>query len=124
MSTRSVIGVVDADGSVKAVYCHFNGYPSHMVSAITGYVSRNGYEDFSVLISRAINEGGMRQMDANAAETYGRKEDPATWSYTRDDIANGCHQEWCYLVGRNCEIVEIYNRDNSKNLVEVYSSSV
>lgn len=29
MGTRSAIGIKLADGSVKAVYCHWDGYPSH-----------------------------------------------------------------------------------------------
>lgn len=29
MSTRSVIGLERPDGSIKCVYCHFDGYPSH-----------------------------------------------------------------------------------------------
>lgn len=29
MSTRSRIAVAQNDGSVKSIYCHFDGYPSH-----------------------------------------------------------------------------------------------
>ena len=29
MSTRSLIGKVQPDGKIKAVYCHFDGYPSY-----------------------------------------------------------------------------------------------
>jgi len=29
MSTRSVIGLERPDGSIKCVYCHFDGYPAH-----------------------------------------------------------------------------------------------
>ena len=29
MSTRSMIGIQNADGTVKAVYCHWDGYPEH-----------------------------------------------------------------------------------------------
>ena len=29
MSTRSMIGKLNEDGSVTAIYCHFDGYPSH-----------------------------------------------------------------------------------------------
>jgi len=30
MSTRSNIGIVNGDGSVKAIYCHFDGYPAYV----------------------------------------------------------------------------------------------
>lgn len=29
MSTRSFIGIEETDGSIKAVYCHWDGYPEH-----------------------------------------------------------------------------------------------
>ena len=29
MATRSTIGVLNTDGSVTAVYCHWDGYPEH-----------------------------------------------------------------------------------------------
>ena len=29
MATRSTIGVLNTDGSVSAVYCHWDGYPEH-----------------------------------------------------------------------------------------------
>ena len=29
MGTRSTIGVLNTDGSVTAVYCHWDGYPEH-----------------------------------------------------------------------------------------------
>ncbi len=29
MSTRSLIGAVQEDGSVKFIYCHWDGYPEH-----------------------------------------------------------------------------------------------
>lgn len=29
MSTRSAIGIMDNDGRIKSVYCHFDGYPEH-----------------------------------------------------------------------------------------------
>ena len=30
MSTRSQIGVMKRDGTVQAIYCHFDGYPGHV----------------------------------------------------------------------------------------------
>ena len=29
MSTRSRIGILNSDGSVKSIYCHWDGYPSN-----------------------------------------------------------------------------------------------
>ena len=40
MSTRSRIGIQDADGSIRSVYCHSDGYLSHV-----GHVLVNFYVD-------------------------------------------------------------------------------
>ena len=31
MGTRSAIGYIRPDGSIRAVYCHWDGYPSHQI---------------------------------------------------------------------------------------------
>jgi hypothetical protein len=41
MSTRSFIGKVQEDGSVRYVYCHHDGYPSHV-----GAILAKHYVDF------------------------------------------------------------------------------
>lgn len=38
MGTRSTIGVVNADGTVTGIYCHWDGYPDH-----NGRILRNHY---------------------------------------------------------------------------------
>jgi len=40
MSTRSNIGIYQADGTVRAIYCHWDGYPSH-----TGKILVENYKD-------------------------------------------------------------------------------
>ena len=40
MSTRSMIGVMEKDGSVKAIYCHFDGYLDGV-----GYTLLNNYDE-------------------------------------------------------------------------------
>lgn len=58
MSTRSIIGVYDNDtNSVKFVYCHFDGYPEHMVPALRRYI------DKEVIMNEIINIGGFRFLD-------------------------------------------------------------
>lgn len=29
MATRSFIGIQDVDGSIRGIYCHYDGYPEH-----------------------------------------------------------------------------------------------
>jgi len=35
MSTRSNIGIRNADGTIKYIYCHFDGYPEHNGKILT-----------------------------------------------------------------------------------------
>jgi len=53
MSTRSNIGIVYGDGSVKAIYCHFDGYPA--------YVGRILLEHYNVVerIEELIDGGDL-----------------------------------------------------------------
>lgn len=42
MATRSMIGIVNEDKTVSAIYCHFDGYPSHNGEILTKhYTSRS-----------------------------------------------------------------------------------
>ena len=60
MSTRSMIAVQDADGVCYAVYCHFDGYVSHMGKMLTTYF--NDDENAADL----VNEGELRSIDISA----------------------------------------------------------
>lgn len=39
MSTRSMIGMQNEDGSVTAIYCHFDGYPEGVGAMLVKYYS-------------------------------------------------------------------------------------
>lgn len=39
MSTRSRIGILNPDGSVKTIYCHSDGYPEHQFPILTQHYS-------------------------------------------------------------------------------------
>jgi hypothetical protein len=44
MGTRSNIGIVNLDKSITAIYCHWDGYPSH-----NGKILLNRYNDISIV---------------------------------------------------------------------------
>ena len=60
MSTRSMIAVQDADGACYAIYCHFDGYVSHMGKMLTTYF--NSDEKAADL----VNEGEVRSIEISA----------------------------------------------------------
>ena len=62
MSTRSMIAIQDADGSCYAIYCHFDGYVSHMGKMLTTYFN----DDESA--ADLINNGELRSLDISAED--------------------------------------------------------
>ena len=42
MSTHCSIGLINEDGTIEVIYCHFDGYPEH-----TGYILLNYYDSVS-----------------------------------------------------------------------------
>ena len=37
MATRSNIGIEYSDGKIETIYCHYDGYPEHMVPLLENY---------------------------------------------------------------------------------------
>ena len=57
MGTRSLIGKVNEDGTVTAVYCHWDGYISH-----NGHILRDHY-DTQDKVDQLIALGGLSTLD-------------------------------------------------------------
>lgn len=67
MSTRSVIAYEDDDGNCIGVYCHFDGYPSHMFPIIQSMQ----YEEVKNMVETGLIENGLRSItDEYTYETY------------------------------------------------------
>ena len=62
MSTRSMIAIQDAAGSCYAIYCHFDGYVSHMGKMLTTYFN----DDESA--ADLINNGQLRSIDVSSED--------------------------------------------------------
>ena len=63
MGTRSTIAIEKADGTVKQIYCHYDGYPSH-----NGKILLDHYSDPSVL-AEIIEFGAIRSLYSTIEET-------------------------------------------------------
>ena len=59
MGTRSYIGKLYSDGSVKAIYCHWDGYPDHV-----GCILKKVYNCDEV-IEELISLGDLSSLGAN-----------------------------------------------------------
>ena len=59
MGTRSMIGMVEADGSVSAIYCHWDGYLSH-----NGKILDEHY-DSDIKVAELIALGNLSSLGVN-----------------------------------------------------------
>lgn len=99
MGTRSAIGIKNSDGSVTAIYCHWDGYPSY-----NGRILKDHYGDESK-VRELIGLGDISSLKQEIGEqhpfhTYHLKEedkDPRwenwTTAYGRDRDEIDCEAE-------------------------------
>ena len=82
MGTRSTIAVVRADGSVKSVYCHWDGYLRH-----NGQVLLDGYNS-QELAEKVTSLGDIsfldKRYDPIGHHTFDNAEEGTTIVYSRD----------------------------------------
>ena len=72
MATRCYIGLEGTDGTVRYVYCHWDGYPSE-----TGRILQEDWQSYT-LVSSMINKGNMSYLGRNLGDTefYCKEGDP------------------------------------------------
>ena len=62
MSTRSRIGILNADGSVDSIYCHHDGYLSHVGDLLINcYDTENKIRELLSLCDISSLEGTVKQ---------------------------------------------------------------
>lgn len=117
MATRSRIAVELNDGTVKSVYCHWDGYPDGVGQDLLNrnFNSTSEVEDF-------IDEGSRSTVHESYYEKYGESrgeelEEPDVHKSV-DDYYSGDIEEYGYLFTKDGEwhVKSAYGRIN--NLVE------
>lgn len=94
MATRSYIGEKFSDGSIRGIYCHWDGYPQHV-----GAVLLKHYSDPDK-VSALINEGDMSNLRADIGEKH-------VFDYWQiadtdlRDIEEAKSERWCSFYGRD-----------------------
>lgn len=80
MATRSIIAIEEEDGSIRAVYCHFDGYPEY-----NGRILLDHYLDREKVRS-LIDQGGISILGAEIGEPHSfERSDPLMCTfYIRD----------------------------------------
>ena len=82
MSTNSRIGMVQEDGSVKSIYCHWDGYVSH-----NGKILKENYTD-PEKVKSLIELGSISylrtEVEPTEAHTFNSPQRGITLAYHRD----------------------------------------
>ena len=79
MATRSAIGYLQPSGSVRAVYCHYDGYPSHQLPILENHYNSTDK------VKALIKPGSMSSL--RTSKTWGSEDqDPQPlYYYERGD---------------------------------------
>jgi len=93
MGTRSTIGVVDENGFVKAIYCHWDGYPEH-----NGRILRDHYNTPSKIL-KLIKLGDLSSLGPE----IGRKHAFSPFEVPEAERAayEARTENWCTAYGRD-----------------------
>jgi len=86
MSTRSTIARQNEDGTITAIYCHFDGYPSGV-----GAILQAHYQD-AQKVDALIGLGSLSGLGAEIGEAH-----PFEARYADDDP----RAAWCLAYGRD-----------------------
>jgi hypothetical protein len=97
MSTRCTIGYEDANGNTIGVYCHFDGYPKHMLPIIR----KMDYDFLVEMVEDALVNDGLRGVtDEYNYETY-KKESPRDYWLHTTPFAKLNDTDFCYIKRKN-----------------------
>lgn len=70
MSTRSAIGYLQPSGSVRAVYCHWDGYPDHQLPIL------NKRYNSLAKVKALIKPGSMSSLETKHTWTRNEEREP------------------------------------------------
>ena len=105
MATRSNIGIVNQDGSITSIYCHYDSYPEYV-----GKILLNHYNDVGI-INKLMELGDLSSLGENlyaVGHTWAAPIEGVCVAYGRDRGEKG-------VESRVFKSIEQYNRnaDNS-----------
>jgi len=85
MATRSTIGMVQEGGTIRSVYCHFDGYPEGV-----GVVLKDHYND-TATIENLLDLGDLSVLDVEIGEKqdFGARKEGWCLFYGRDQGEDG-----------------------------------
>ena len=113
MATRSTIGMVQEGGTIRSIYCHFDGYPKGV-----GVTLKNCYTD-SATIENLLDLGDLSVLDVEIGEKqdFGARKEGWCLAYGRDRgedeidaLVHANVEEWLgFRKGNCCEYGYLWN---------------
>jgi hypothetical protein len=84
MSTNSRIGIEQADGTVKSIYCHWDGYPKGVgKTLVEHYLMREKIESL-IALGDLSQLGEQPEPTGRVPHSFDKPEDGITVAYSRD----------------------------------------
>lgn len=68
MATRSNIGIVNNDGSIETIYCHWDGYPEHV-----GVVLAKWYREAEVRTLLGLGDRSSLHVEPTVKDSYAER---------------------------------------------------
>ena len=92
MATRSIIGQVQANGKIKTIYCHWDGYLEHVGQTLANYY------DTDEKVSELVALGDLSTLGPDLGEKHTRDDalkarGPITTAYGRDLEQDGAEAQ-------------------------------
>lgn len=97
MGTRSTIGIKTEDGTIKAIYCHWDGYPEGVGAGLVAHY--NNKKQAEALIALGSFSSLQDTLNETQASAYGTDGDKArTFTDEKDWLENfNSGEEYFYL---------------------------
>jgi hypothetical protein len=118
MATRSRIGIEQADGTVKSIYCHWDGYPKGVgKTLVEHYLMRDKVESL-IALGDISSLGEQAEPTGRTQHSFETPEEGITVAYHRDrgeglnpartdkslnDFIESDVEEFGYVFTKSCE---------------------
>jgi hypothetical protein len=106
MSTRSCVSYEKENGDYVGCYCHYYGYPEHMIPNLIKF----SYKDIVKNVDYGIANGGIKYI-SKMFEFYEEPSDSTCWGY--DHLPFRSQFSYVYVVKKDGTILH-YNYDGKK----------
>ena len=101
MSTRSKIGILNADGTITAIYCHFDGYVEHNGKILVKHYTTKEKIDELIALGPISELAENINPDPNKPHTFENSQKNVVLAYVRDrgeNISKGEMTETYYSI--------------------------